>query len=113
MSIRMLIVALGACAMLSPAAAQTAGQISLKSVSVNLPNADRAFPGGHDADATKRNCLVCHSAGMLLTQPALSKAQWQAEIYKMRVVYKAPVDPKDFDAIVAYLISINAANFER
>jgi len=29
------------------------------------------------------------------------------------VVYKAPVDPKDFDAIVAYLISINAANFER
>jgi hypothetical protein len=30
------------------------------------------------------NCLACHSAGMVLTQPALSAAQWRAEVEKMR-----------------------------
>jgi hypothetical protein len=43
---------------------------------------------------------------MVLNQPALSKAQWQAEVEKMRLAYRAPVDPKDVDAIVAYLVRI-------
>ena len=43
---------------------------------------------------------------MVLNQPALSKAQWQAEVEKMRLAYRAPIDPKDVDAIVAYLVRI-------
>jgi hypothetical protein len=50
---------------------------------------------------------------MVLNQPALTKAQWQAEVAKMRAVYKAPIDPKDVDAILAYLISPNTINFDR
>jgi hypothetical protein len=46
---------------------------------------------------------------MVLNQPA-SKAQWQAEVEKMRQAYKAPVDPKDVDAIVDYLVSIRGAS---
>jgi hypothetical protein len=46
---------------------------------------------------------------MVLDQPALSKSQWQAEVGKMRMTYKAPVDAKDVDAIVAYLVSIRGA----
>jgi hypothetical protein len=43
---------------------------------------------------------------MVLTQPALSKAQWHEEVEKMRNAYKAPIDPKDVDAIVDYLVSL-------
>jgi hypothetical protein len=43
---------------------------------------------------------------MVLNQPALSKAQWKAEVDKMRTAYKAPIDPKDVDSIVDYLVSI-------
>ena len=52
---------------------------------------------------------ACHSAGMVLFQPALSQAQWHAEVEKMRTAYKAPIDPKDVDTIVAYLVSIRGA----
>jgi hypothetical protein len=40
---------------------------------------------------------------MVLNQPALPKAQWRAEVEKMRNAYKAPIDPKDVDVIVDYL----------
>ena len=76
------------------------------SVHVDLPVGDRAFPGGPEAEAINNNCLTCHSAGMVLTQPRLTRAQWQAEVDKMIHTYKAPVDPADIDAIVAYLASL-------
>ena len=52
------------------------------------------------------NCLSCHSADMVLNQPALPKAEWQAEVDKMRTAYKAPIDPKDVAAILDYLVSV-------
>ena len=64
------------------------------------------FPNGPDADVVNNNCLACHSADMVLNQPALQKAQWQAQINLMRTAYKAPIDPKDVDAILDYLVSI-------
>jgi hypothetical protein len=95
-----------ACA---PQLVQAADNIELKSVSVDLPPGDRMFPDGPGADAVNGNCLACHSAGMVLTQPALAKAQWEAEVDKMRTFYKAPIDPQDVDAIVGYLVGIKVA----
>ena len=43
---------------------------------------------------------------MVLNQPALPTVQWQAEVEKMRPAYKAPIDPKDVDAILDYLVSV-------
>jgi hypothetical protein len=40
----------------------------------------------------------------VLNQAALSKAQWLTEVEKMRDAFKAPIDPKDVDAIVDYLV---------
>jgi hypothetical protein len=68
-------------------------KIKLKSITVDLP-VGPMFPDGPHADAVNNNCLGCHSAGMVLNQPALSKAQWKAEVNKMRMVYKAPIDAK-------------------
>jgi len=87
----------------------TAGGVTLQSVSLDLPTSDRSFPGGAAADAVNNNCLTCHSAGMVLTQPLLSRAAWQAQVDKMRGFYKAPIDPKDVDAIVSYLAGMKPA----
>jgi cytochrome c553 len=86
------------------------GKLSLKSVSVELPPGDGMFPNGPGADAANNNCLACHSADMVLNQPALPRAQWEAEVNKMRTAYKAPIDPKDVGAIVDYLVSIRGAS---
>jgi hypothetical protein len=82
----------------------------LRSVSVDLPDSDRTFPGGASADAINNNCLACHSVGMVLNQPALSKAAWAAEVNKMITVYKAPVDPGDVEAIVDYLTRLKGTS---
>lgn len=46
---------------------------------------------------------------MVLTQPTMPKAAWQAEVNKMRGAYKAPVDAKNLGTIVKYLASIKGA----
>lgn len=92
---------------LAPVCAQAAEtQLSLKSVSVELPPGDDMFPNGPGADAINNNCLACHSADMVLNQPSLPKARWQPEVDKMHTAYKAPIDPKDVDAILDYLVSV-------
>ena len=106
----MLSIALSASVVFCAPYASAETKIVLKSVVVDdLPLGDRMFPDGPYADAVNSNCLVCHSAGMVLFQPVLSQAQWHAEVEKMRTVYNAPIDLKDVDTIVAYLVSIRGA----
>src|SRR5262252_908176 len=88
-------VTLAAGVALSPCCGQAESKLSLRSVSIDLPPGDRTFPDGPGADAMNNNCLACHSAGMVLNQPALPKAEWEAEVEKMRATYKAPIDAKD------------------
>jgi cytochrome c553 len=90
------------------AAAQQLPQI--KSTTVDLPAGDSMFPGGAAADAINNNCLACHSADMVLNQPALPKSAWEAEVHKMINVYKAPIDNADVPAIIDYLASIKGAS---
>ncbi len=91
------------CAALSPVAAWAQAAPVPKSVTVDLPSGDREFPGGAAADPLNNNCLACHSAGMVLNQPSLPRAEWEAEVHKMINAYKAPIDDADVAAIVAYL----------
>ena len=102
-------IALVAGVAFAPVCARAQSQLSPKSVSVDLPPGDEMFPNGPGADAINNNCLACHSADMVLNQPALSKAQWEAQVNLMRTAYKAPIDPQDVDTIVAYLVSIRGA----
>ena len=90
----------------APVYARAESQLSLKSVSVDLPPGDDMFPNGPGVDAINNNCIACHSAEMVLNQPALSMSEWHAEVDKMRTAYKAPIDPKDVDAILDYLVSV-------
>lgn len=91
------------------AQAQAQPPMTLKSASIDLPNGDRMFSGGAQAEAINNNCLACHSAGMVLNQPALPKAAWDTEVHKMINVYKAPVAKEDVPAIVDYLAATKGA----
>lgn len=99
-------VALLAGAALIPPLALAKNVPALKSVDVTLPNSTRALPSGPGQETAQNNCLTCHSAGMIMTQPRMPKAAWAAEVSKMRNVYKAPVDEKDVPAIVDYLAAV-------
>jgi hypothetical protein len=93
----------------APASASASPNFVLKSISVELPTSDITFPGGAAADAINANCLSCHSAGMVLTQPNLTKAAWAAEVDKMIHVFKAPIDQGNATAIVDYLAETKGA----
>ena len=80
--------------------------IKLESVDVSLPESSRQLP---NAPAAASVCVACHSAGMILNQPALPRAAWEAEVEKMRNAYKAPIDPGDVAKIVDYLAEIKGA----
>ena len=77
-----------------------------KSVNVDLPFGDRMFEGP-GADVVNNNCLACHSIGMVLTQPPLSRQTWEVEVAKMRNVFKAPIANEDVTQIVDYLSKLN------
>jgi hypothetical protein len=108
MSRKMLPLTLLMVAVLAPISGRTEPLITLKSVTVDLPDSGRMFPGP-GSDAINNNCLACHSAGMVLNQPALPKSAWQAEVAKMIDTYKAPVSEEDVAAIVDYLAGMKAA----
>ncbi|MGH1573171.1 c-type cytochrome [Methylobacterium sp. P31] len=94
---------------LSPAstlAAQAPEPMRFTSQQVELPSSDRVFPAGPGAETVNNNCLACHSAEMVLTQPKLSKAQWTETVNKMVHIYKAPVDQADMQAIIDYLAAL-------
>ena len=88
------------------------GGVTLHSVSVSFPNSDSIFPGGRGADAINNDCLICHSAGMVLDQANLSRAAWQAEVEKMRDAFKAPFAAEDIPAIVDYLTNLKNVMFQ-
>ncbi len=88
---------------------RAATPFELKSVKIDLPDSDKMFPDGPGSDAINNNCLACHSAGMVLNQPALSKQAWAAEVNKMINNYKAPVAPEDIATIVDYLTGLKGA----
>ena len=94
-----------AAAQSAPPSEVSANGVTLRSVNVDFPDSDRMFEGP-GADVVNNNCLACHSAGMILTQPRMPRAAWHAEVEKMRNTYKAPVDAKDVPAIVDYLANL-------
>jgi|HubBroStandDraft_6_1064221.scaffolds.fasta_scaffold33070_4 cytochrome c553 len=82
------------------------GGVTLHSVSVSFPHSDGTFPGGAETAAINNDCLICHSAGMVLDQATLSRAEWQGEVEKMRDSFKAPFAAEDIPAIVDYLANL-------
>jgi mono/diheme cytochrome c family protein len=76
-------------------------------VSVDLPASQVTFPPGNGSVIANAHCLICHSAGMVLRQPPLTRDEWTAEINKMRNAFGAPLPADQVEALAEYLRSIN------
>jgi cytochrome c5 len=78
--------------------------------SQQLPESHRVFPGNDaGANAANGSCLMCHSAGMVMTQPRLSSDAWRAEVNKMRNTFKAPIPEDKVETLVKYLAALPPA----
>jgi sulfite dehydrogenase len=51
----------------------------------------------------QRNCLTCHSAQYVSTQPRLPRAYWDATVKKMKKPFGALFPDEDIPAMVDYL----------
>jgi mono/diheme cytochrome c family protein len=76
-------------------------------VSVDLPASQVSFPPGNGAVIANAQCLICHSAGMVLRQPPLTQDEWVGEINKMRNAFGAPLPADQVEPLAKYLQSIN------
>ena len=76
-------------------------------LNVELPVSSVVFPSGKGSEIANGYCLMCHSAGMVLRQPALSVAEWKAEIRKMQGAFGASIPADQVDGLARYLGSIN------
>jgi hypothetical protein len=79
-----------------------------ETVSVEFPAGNEVFPSGQAAAIANRQCLTCHSAGMVLSQPPLSRDVWKAEIMKMRAAYGAAIPVEQVDELAEYLYVVNS-----
>ncbi len=57
-----------------------------------------------------QNCMTCHSAQYVATQPSSSsRAYWEATVKKMKKPFGAPLKDEDMPAIVDYLVKTYGA----
>jgi len=69
-----------------------------------LPEETAAFRPGSGVEAAQDNCLACHSADYVTTQPPrLGATFWEAEVSKMIKAYRAPIPDATAKAIADYL----------
>jgi hypothetical protein len=53
----------------------------------------------------QRDCLVCHSAQYVQSQPpSMPRSYWEATVKKMKKPFGAPFADEDIPAIVDYLV---------
>lgn len=95
--------AVALCGCSKRASIKTPSGIVLRSQSVSLPAHGREFAGGPEAGMANTYCLMCHSGGMVMTQPQLTLAQWQAELHKMISTYGCPLPVANIDQLAQFL----------
>jgi cytochrome c5 len=76
-------------------------------LNAELPVSSVVFPPGKGSEIANAYCLMCHSAGMVLRQPALTLDEWRTEIGKMQSAFGAPIPADQVDALARYLGAIN------
>jgi mono/diheme cytochrome c family protein len=69
-----------------------------------LPDERAELRPGAGVEAAQNNCLFCHSADYVNTQPpGLGAKFWEAEVAKMIKLYGAPITEADARAVADYL----------
>lgn len=91
---------------LAIAATLSAGVASAAALTINLPAETTVYkpstlPG---YDLVQRNCMTCHSAQYVASQPpTMGRAYWDATVKKMKKPFGASFADADIAAMVDYL----------
>lgn len=80
-----------------------AGLVLQAAEKYSLPPETAAFKSGPGAEIAMIQCLLCHSADYVSTQPPLPRASWKAIVQKMREKYGAPIPDDKTETLVDYL----------
>ena len=71
---------------------------------ISLPPETAKLKPGPGSELVTAQCLICHSAEYISTQPRLMRPAWKAAVQKMKDKYGAPVAADQMDALVDYLV---------
>ena len=69
-----------------------------------LPRETTKLKPGAGGALVAGQCLICHSADYISTQPRLTRVQWQAGVTKMQQKYGALIATNSVDKLVDYLV---------
>jgi mono/diheme cytochrome c family protein len=93
----------GSIGILAVGLAVSAGGLA-DTLRIELPPETATLKPGPGADLASSQCLICHSADYVSTQPRDKPlAFWKAEVQKMKKVYGAPIADEQIDAVAEYL----------
>jgi hypothetical protein len=71
---------------------------------IGLPTETATLKPGPGAELADSQCLICHSADYITTQPRDKPlAFWKAEVEKMKKVYGAPIADEQIDPLSEHL----------
>ena len=86
------------------AAVVLAATVLAAPLKIDLPPETAAFKNAPGAELATGQCLVCHSADYVTTQPPFSRAGWKASVEKMQLKYGASLPADQVEALVDYLV---------
>jgi hypothetical protein len=77
---------------------------SEKVTTLSIPPEKAFFKPGPGSEIANAQCLMCHSADYITTQPpTLSRTTWKAIVLKMKNTYGAPIVDVQVEPLVEYL----------
>lgn len=74
-------------------------------VKIVLPAETASFRTNPGAELAMGQCLQCHSAEYITTQPFLGRDAWKASLEKMRKKYGASIPAETEGTLLDYLVS--------
>jgi sulfite dehydrogenase len=100
------------CLVLAGAAVAFLSEPAARQSTITLPRETAVYRQSELAGyaLVQRNCVACHSAQYVTTQPPTStRAYWDATVKKMKKPFGAPFPDEDVAAMVDYLVKIYGA----
>ena len=92
------------CAAVAIGLVCAAWPVIAEEVKITLPSETNHFKPGPGSEIAASQCVLCHSADYISTQPPMPRAFWKAGVQKMQKVYGAPLPDAQVERLVEYLV---------
>ena len=77
--------------------------VSADPVKITLPAETATLKKAPGVELATAQCVICHSADYISTQPPLPRKFWEGSVAKMQQKFGAAIPAGDVEAIVDYL----------